>query len=141
MFWLRARWRIENMFKYASEHNGIDAIACYRVDLDTDTRKVTNPARVAAHKRVKAAEADLAAVERALTQLLGRPDTSLKQKNAALPGVHARSAPRRPSSSRPRPRSNRSPPRSPRPTWTRTRTAPDRTWPAAALDRTATPFI
>ncbi|MGV1030579.1 MAG: transposase, partial [Dermatophilaceae bacterium] len=53
--WLRARWRIENMFKYASEHNGIDSIACYGMDLDTDTRKVTNPARVAAHKCVKAA--------------------------------------------------------------------------------------
>ncbi|MGV0990589.1 helix-turn-helix domain-containing protein, partial [Limnohabitans sp.] len=69
--WLRARWRIENMFKYASEHNGIDSIACYGMDLDTDTRKVTNPARVAAHKCVKAAEADLVAAERALPQLLG----------------------------------------------------------------------
>ena len=26
--WLRARWRIENMFKYAAAHNGIDALAC-----------------------------------------------------------------------------------------------------------------
>ncbi|MGB8381017.1 MAG: putative transposase [Dermatophilaceae bacterium] len=88
--WLRSRWRIENMFKYACEHNGIDALADYRMDIAPDIRKVTNPARVAAHKRVKAAEADLVAAERALPQLLGDPNTSPKQKNAALPGVHAR---------------------------------------------------
>jgi hypothetical protein len=27
LYWLRARWRIENMFKYAAQHNGIDALA------------------------------------------------------------------------------------------------------------------
>ena len=53
--WLRARWRIENMFKYASEHNGIDALADYRMDIAPDTRMVTNPARLAARKQVKAA--------------------------------------------------------------------------------------
>ena len=46
--WLRSRWRIENMFKYAAAHNGIDALADYRMDIGPDTRKVTNPARVAA---------------------------------------------------------------------------------------------
>ncbi len=46
--WLRSRWRIENMFKYAAEHNGIDALADYGMDIDTDTRLVTNPARTAA---------------------------------------------------------------------------------------------
>ena len=96
--WLRSRWRIrghlplagENMFKYASEHNGIDAIACYGMDIGPDTRKVPNPARAAARKRVKDAEAKLAAAERALPQLLNNPEATLKQKNAALPGVHAR---------------------------------------------------
>ena len=29
LLWLRARWRIENMFKYAAAHNGIDALADY----------------------------------------------------------------------------------------------------------------
>ena len=88
--WLRSRWRIENMFKYASAHNGIDAIACYRMDIGPDDRKVTNPARLAARKRVKTAEAQLVAAERALPQLLNDSDTTLKEKNAALPAAHAR---------------------------------------------------
>ena len=87
--WLRSRWRIENMFKYASEHNGIDALACYGMDIGPDTRKVTNPARLAARKQVKAAEAELAAAETALPQLLNSEKTP-RQMNAALPGAHAR---------------------------------------------------
>jgi transposase len=87
--WLRARWRIENMFKYAAEHNGIDALADYRMDIGPDTRMVTNPARVAARKQVAAAEAELAAAERALPQLLAGPGTP-KQINAALPKAHKR---------------------------------------------------
>jgi len=87
--WLRSRWRIENMFKYAAEHNGIDAIACYGMDIAPDTRKVPNPARAAARQRVKAAEAELATAERALPQLLNGGDTP-KQLNASLPGAHAR---------------------------------------------------
>lgn len=88
--WLRSRWRIENMFKYAAEHNGIDAIACYGMDISPDDRKVPNPARAAARKNVKDAEAQLVAAERALPQLLHDSDTTLKQKNAALPSAHAR---------------------------------------------------
>ena len=87
--WLRSRWRIENMFKYASAHNGIDALADYRMDIGPDTRKVANPARAAARKNVKRAEAELAAAERALPQLLNGGGTP-KQLNAALPGAHAR---------------------------------------------------
>ncbi len=87
--WLRSRWRIENMFKYASKHNGIDALADYAMDIDPDTQMVTNPARLTARKQVKAAEAELAAAERALPQLLNGDGTP-KQKNAALPGAHAR---------------------------------------------------
>ncbi len=87
--WLRARWRIENMFKYASEHHGIDALACYGMDIRPDTRMVTNPARVTARKTVKAAEAELVTAERALPQLLNGDGTP-KHKNAALPGAHSR---------------------------------------------------
>nr|NLI48810.1 hypothetical protein [Propionibacterium sp.] len=87
--WLRARWRIENMFKYAAAHNGIDALACYGMDITPDTRMVTNPARITARKKVAAAEADLAAAERALPQLLNSGQTP-QQLNAALPGAHAR---------------------------------------------------
>src|SRR5665648_232485 len=68
--WLRARWRIENMFKYASAHNGIDTLADYLMDIGPDTRTVTNPARVAARQTVAAAQAALVPAERALPQLL-----------------------------------------------------------------------
>jgi hypothetical protein len=85
--WLRARWRIENMFKYAVEHNGIDSLADYQMDLGPDTRKVPNPARVAARKTVAAAEANLIAAERALPQMLAGGGTP-EQMNAALPEIH-----------------------------------------------------
>ena len=85
--WLRARWRIENTFKYAVEHNGIDRLADYCMELGPDTRKVSNPARVAARKTVKAAEANMITAERALPQMLAGPATP-KQMNAALPKVH-----------------------------------------------------
>ncbi len=85
--WLRARWRIENTFKYAVEHNGIDRLADYCMELGPDTRKVTNPARVAARKTVKAAEANMITAERALPQMLAGPATP-KQMNAALPKLH-----------------------------------------------------
>ena len=87
--WLRSRWRIENMFKYACEHNGINALADYRMDIGPDTRMLANPARAAARQQVKAAAAELAAAERALPQLLNGEGTP-KQKNAALPGAHQR---------------------------------------------------
>ncbi len=85
--WLRSRWRIENMFKYAAAHNGIDTLADYAMDIDTDTWPVTNPARVTARKAVKTAETTLANAERSLAQLLASGDTP-KQLNAALPRIH-----------------------------------------------------
>lgn len=88
--WLRSRWRIENMFKYAAEHNGIDALADYRMDIGPDPRMLPNPARAAARARVTTAQAELAAAERALPQLLGDPETSLTQKNAHLPAAQHR---------------------------------------------------
>ena len=45
LYWLRARWRIENTFSCAPERGGIDALADYGMDIGPDTRKVTNPAR------------------------------------------------------------------------------------------------
>ena len=89
--WLRARWRIENMFKYAAAHNGIDTLADYTMDISPNTAMVKNPARVAARKTVNQAEAALITAERALPQLLAAPGTP-KQKNAALPQVHRRIA-------------------------------------------------
>jgi hypothetical protein len=89
LYWLRARWRIENMFKYAAARGGIDALADYGMDIGPDTRKVTNPARTASRKTLTAAHDELATAERALPQLL-HGQGSPKEKNAALPGVHAR---------------------------------------------------
>jgi hypothetical protein len=87
LYWLRARWRIENMFKYAAAHNGIDTLADYLMDIAPDDRQVTNPARTAARNAVTRAEADLATAERALPQLLAGPLTPAEM-NTALPGVH-----------------------------------------------------
>src|SRR5665648_928805 len=84
--WLRARWRIENMFKYAAAHNGIDTLADYLMDIGPDHRKVTNPARTAARDTVHQGEAELAAAARALPQLLAGPLTPAHMK-AALPGL------------------------------------------------------
>jgi len=89
--WLRSRWRIENVFKYASAQNGIDSLADYRMDIGPDTRLVANPARTAARKAVADAEAALAAAERALPQLLTGPGTPA-HKNAELPKAHRRIA-------------------------------------------------
>ena len=89
LYWLRARWRIDNMFKYAAARGDIDALADYGMNIGPDTRKVTNPARTAARKTLADAQDELATAERALPQLLNGPGTP-KQKNAALPGVHAR---------------------------------------------------
>lgn len=95
LWWLRARWRIENVFKYAAAHNGIDALADYRMGLRADTPKVPNPARAAARtavtNAVTNAEAEAVTAERSLAQLLASPLTP-KAKNAALPGVHRRIA-------------------------------------------------
>jgi hypothetical protein len=89
LYWLRARWRIENMFSCAAARGGIDALADYGMDIGPDTRKVTNPARTAARKKVADTQDELATAERALPQLLNGQGTP-KQKNAALPGVHKR---------------------------------------------------
>src|SRR5664279_2262683 len=89
LYWLRARWRIENMFSCAAARGGIDALADYGMDTGPDTRKVTNPARTAARKKVADAQDELATAERALPQLLNGQGTP-KHKNAALPGVHLR---------------------------------------------------
>ena len=87
LYWLRARWRIENMFKYAAAHNGIDTLADYLMDIAPDQRQVTNPARTAARIAVTRAQEELITAERALPQLLASAGTP-GQMNTALPGVH-----------------------------------------------------
>ena len=89
LYWLRARWRIENMFKYAVSHNGINSLADYRMESRSDARLVANPQRLAARTDLAEAEAALAAAERALPQLLDGPQ-STAEKNAQLPAASAR---------------------------------------------------
>ena len=89
--WLRCRWRIENAFKYLSAHHGIDALADYHADVNPDTTMIPNPARVAARKRLAAAQAALADAERALAQLLAS-DQHHTVINKAIPAAEARIA-------------------------------------------------
>ena len=84
--WLRCRWRIENAFKYLSAHHGIDWLCDYTAQLIDDERIAANPARKAAGKTVKAAEAGLADAERTLAQLLAAAQ-SAAQKNKAIPAA------------------------------------------------------
>ena len=86
---LRARWRIENAFKYAAEHHGIDALADYIADLETNTRPIDNPARTSANATVKARKNDLADAERALAHVMCDRSTDLAALNRNLTGAHA----------------------------------------------------
>jgi hypothetical protein len=49
---LRARWRIENLFKYLDFY-GIDSLADYTATLATNTRPLDNPARTHARNQLK----------------------------------------------------------------------------------------
>jgi Transposase protein len=84
--WLRCRWRIENAFKYLSAHHGIDWLCDYTATLIDDGRIADNPARKAAGKAVKTAEAGLADAERHLAQLLASAQ-SAAEKNKAIPAA------------------------------------------------------
>ena len=86
---LKARWRIENAFKYAGEHHGIDALADYIADIETSTRPIDNPARKAANAAVKTRKNDLADAERVLAQMLCNRITSVAALNKRLATAHA----------------------------------------------------
>ncbi|MDQ6724709.1 MAG: hypothetical protein M3066_00810 [Actinomycetota bacterium] len=63
---LRCRWRLENVFKYLTAHNGIDSLCDYRMDVVSDQRPVANPERVAARATLRALQAELVATDGAL---------------------------------------------------------------------------
>ena len=86
---LKARWRIENAFKYAGEHHGIDALADYIADIETNTRPIDNPARKAANAAVKTRKNDLGDAERVLAQLLCDRTISVAALNKKLATAHA----------------------------------------------------
>lgn len=73
---LRCRWRIENAFKYLTEHHGIDALCDYTMTLASDTTPTANPNRAAATTTLRAAQAALADSERALGQAMTAASTT-----------------------------------------------------------------
>ncbi len=85
--WLKSRWREENFLKYASVNYGIDKIGDYAAAIEVNTKITANPARKTANTRVRRAENELAAAERALAALLSDPDTTAAAKNAAIPAA------------------------------------------------------
>ena len=87
---LRARWRIENAFKYAAAHHGIDTLADYIADIEINTRLIDNPARRQANLQVKAANTDLADTERALAQLLNDRTLTTAVLNRKLGPAHTK---------------------------------------------------
>lgn len=70
---LRCRWRIENAFKYLTEHHGIDTLCDYTMTIAPDTSERKNPARTAATATLRTAEAALADAERARGKALAAP--------------------------------------------------------------------
>jgi hypothetical protein len=87
---LRARWRIENAFKYAAEHYGIDALGDYIAAIETNTRPIDNPARKTAKTAVKNAKAELAQAEQAMAQLLCDRTLTTATLNKRLTGAHSK---------------------------------------------------
>ena len=85
--WLKSRWREENFLKYASVNYGIDKICDYAAAIEVNTKTTANPARKTANTRVRRAENELAAAERALAALLSDPDTTAAAKNTAIPAA------------------------------------------------------
>jgi hypothetical protein len=63
---LRARWCIENTFKYAEEHQGIHWLCSYTMEEIPDDTEIDNPSRVAARATRNTAAAALAAAKEAL---------------------------------------------------------------------------
>lgn len=58
------RWRQENFFRYMKENFALDALVDYDVEPDDPAREVPNPAWKAIDKKLKAARADVARLER-----------------------------------------------------------------------------
>ena len=85
--WLKSRWREENFLKYASVNYGIDKICDYAASIEANTKMQDNPARKQANAKVREAEKNLAAAERALAALLASPDLTAAAKNAKIPAA------------------------------------------------------
>jgi transposase len=70
---LRARWRIENTFKYAEEHHGIHWLCSYEMEELPDDTVINNPVRLKARSEYKTAEAALARAKELLGAEVASP--------------------------------------------------------------------
>jgi len=87
MAFLRARWRIENLFKYLDFY-GIDALADYTATIATNTRLIDNPARTAARTRLNNLREQLAQLKRHIGELTTNPSRNIDATNRALTSTH-----------------------------------------------------
>ncbi|NNN16376.1 MAG: hypothetical protein HKL82_11060 [Acidimicrobiaceae bacterium] len=78
---LRARWRIENTFKYVEEHHGIHWLCSYEMEELPDSTVVDNPVRIKARSQYKAAEAALARAKELLGAEVASPSVSSSTAN------------------------------------------------------------
>jgi len=81
---LVGRWCIENTFKYLEDHHGIHWLCDYRMEVSPDTRAVANPERAKARARVRAAEAGVANLDRAIGTTATNPGENLAETNGEL---------------------------------------------------------
>ena len=81
---LVSRWRIENAFKYLEDHHGIHWLCDYEMERSPDTAAVANPKRVAARRELRAKEAAVAALERAIGTTATSPREDLAETNREL---------------------------------------------------------
>jgi hypothetical protein len=80
IWFMRARWRIENLFKYLDFY-GIDYLADYTATITTNTRPVDNPARKTARTKLKALHAERDALRERIGQVHTDRDLSIATLN------------------------------------------------------------
>jgi len=81
---LRGRWCIENTFKYLEDHHGIHWLCDYRKHIGPDTTKVANPQRHTARTALKAAEATVDRLQRAIGAAATTPRDDIAATNTLL---------------------------------------------------------
>jgi Transposase DDE domain. len=77
---LRARWRIENLFKYLDFY-GIDSLADYTVTIEANTRLVDNPARTTARTQLEYLTAERDALHGLIGALRTDPTIPIAELN------------------------------------------------------------
>ena len=89
---LRARWRIENTFEYAEDHQGIHWLCSYAMDEIADDTVVDNPARVKARGERKKAEAALVAARAELGATAAHPRSPIDNRRSVTQALREKVA-------------------------------------------------